>query len=142
MFRDECDEFINICETILRKSRLSDKSVCILLRTFHYTMPILTGAILVFGSKLWFNIVMLLNVLVFIMFYIFNGCIISKIEHRFTDDGFTIIDPFLEMINVELNNENRTNYSFYSSILGFIIIFGLYCYRFGMPNFMYSSQQI
>jgi hypothetical protein len=105
-------------------------------------MPILTGAILVFGSKFWFNIVMLLNVIVFIMFYVFHGCIISKIEHRFTDDEFTIIDPFLEIINTELTNENRATYSFYSSILGFIITFGLYCYRFGMPDFMSSSQQI
>ena len=57
MFKDEGEQFINICETILRKSRISDKSVCVLLRTFHFTMPILTGAVLLFGSEFWFNVI-------------------------------------------------------------------------------------
>ena len=140
MFKDECDELIDICESLLRKSKLSDKSVCILLRTFHYTMPILTGAILLFGSKFWFTVVIVLNVIVFIMFYVFHGCIISKIEHRFTNDDFTIIDPVLEILAIELTNENRTTYSFYSSVLGFIITFAVYCYRFGLPISTSSLQ--
>jgi len=133
MFKDEGKVVIDFCEQILRKSRLSDKSICVLLRTFHFTMPLLTGAILLFGSKIWFITVLYFNVIVFIMFFLFHGCIVSKVEHRFTDDEYTVIDPFLEIINVELTNENRSTYSLYSSIMGFILTFGLYCIRFGIP---------
>ena len=57
-------------------------------------------------------------------------------EHCFTDDEFTVIDPFLELINVELTNENKTIYSLYSSIMGFIFTFILYYFRF-----MYSPTK-
>ena len=142
MFKDEGEQFINICETILRKSRISDKSVCVLLRTFHFTMPILTGAVLLFGSEFWFNVIVVFNIIVFIMFFLFHGCILSKIEHRFTTDDFTVIDPFLEIINVELTNENRSTYSLYSSLMGFVITFGLYCYRFGIPSFISTISKV
>ena len=135
MLKDEGIKFIDICENYIRKTRMSDKSICVLLRTFHFTIPILTGLILLFGSKQWFNLMVIFNIIVFLMFFLFHGCIISKIEHRFTDDEFTVIDPFLEIIQVELTNENRSTYSLYSSMGGFVLTFALYVYRFGMHSF-------
>ena len=131
MFKDEGTTFVDWCESFIRKLNISDKSICVLLRTLHFTMPIVTGTIMLIGSKMWFNIIVVFNIIVFILFFIFHGCILSKIEHRFTDDEFTVIDPFLELIQVELTNENRSKYSLYSSIMGFILTYGLYCYRFG-----------
>ena len=131
MFKDEGTTFVDWCESFIRKLNISDKSICVLLRTLHFTMPIVTGTIMLIGSKMWFNIIVVFNIIVFILFFIFHGCILSKIEHRFTDDEFTVIDPFLELIHVELTNENRSKYSLYSSIMGFILTYGLYCYRFG-----------
>lgn len=131
MFKDEGDKFVDLCESFIRHLNISDKSICVLLRTLHFTMPIVTGTIMLIGSKMWFNIIVVFNIIVFILFFIFHGCILSKIEHRFTDDEFTVIDPFLELIHVELTNENRSKYSLYSSIMGFILTYGLYYYRFG-----------
>jgi hypothetical protein len=139
MFKDKDDKFVDMCENFIRSINLSDKSTCMLLRTLHFTMPIVTVIIMLIGSKTWFKIIIFFNIIVFILFLIFHGCILSKIEHRFTDDDFTVIDPFLEIINVELTNENRHVYSLYSSINGFMVTFGLYYYRFGMPNLSMSN---
>jgi len=130
MLKNTRDNLVDNVETYIRKSNLSDKSVCVLLRTMHFSVPIVTGSILVFGSDAWFKRMIYFNIFVFLLFFIFDGCILSKLEHRFTDDEFTVIDPFLELIGVELTNQNRTKYSLYSSIMGFIFTFLLYYFRF------------
>jgi len=136
MFKNIRDKLVHIVESNIRKTNLSDKSICILLRTTHFSFPIVNGLVLLFGSDSWVKIIIYFNIFVFFMFFIFDGCILSKLEHCFTDDEFTVIDPFLELINVELTNENRTTYSLYSSIMGFIFTFILYYYRF-----IYSSEK-
>jgi len=136
MFKNIRDKLVHIVESHIRKTNLSDKSICILLRTTHFSFPVVNGLVLLFGSDSWVKIIIYFNIFVFFMFFIFDGCILSKLEHCFTDDEFTVIDPFLELINVELTNENRTTYSLYSSIMGFIFTFILYYYRF-----TYSSEK-
>jgi len=136
MFKNIRDKLVHIVESNIRKTNLSDKSICILLRTTHFSFPVVNGLVLLFGSDSWVKIIIYFNIFVFFMFFIFDGCILSKLEHCFTDDEFTVIDPFLELINVELTNENRTTYSLYSSIMGFIFTFILYYYRF-----TYSSEK-
>ena len=136
MFKNIRDKLVHIVESNIRKTNLSDKSICILLRTTHFSFPIVNGLVLLFGSDSWVKIIIYFNIFVFFMFFIFDGCILSKLEHCFTDDEFTVIDPFLELINLELTNENRTTYSLYSSIMGFIFTFILYYYRF-----IYSSEK-
>jgi len=136
MFKNIRDKLVHIVESNIRKTNLSDKSICILLRTTHFSFPIVNGLVLLFGSDSWVKIIIYFNIFVFFMFFIFDGCILSKLEHCFTDDEFTVIDPFLELINLELTNENRTTYSLYSSIMGFIFTFILYYYRF-----TYSSEK-
>jgi len=136
MFKNIRDNLVHIVESYIRKTNLSDKSICVLLRTVHFSFPIVNGFILLFGPDSWFKLIIYFNIFVFFIFFIFDGCILSKLEHCFTDDEFTVIDPFLELINVELTNENRTTYSLYSSIMGFIFTFILYYYRF-----MYSPTK-
>lgn len=124
------NNILNFAERIINKTNLSKKSIGVLLRSFHFAIPIIMTILLIIGSSEIFTIVIIFNIFVFILFFIFDGCILSRLEQKFTDDDFTVIDPFLELINVETTNENRKWYSFYSSICGFIFIFGLYYYRF------------
>jgi hypothetical protein len=133
MFKDFRDKIVDIVESNIRKTNLSDKSICMLMRTLHFSVPLVTTTILLIGSDWWFKAMIVFNIFVFFLFFIFDGCILSKLEHRFTEDEFTVIDPFLELIKVELNNENRRIYSLYSSIMGFILTFGLYYVRFILP---------
>ena len=66
------------------------------------------------------------------MFFVFDGCILTRLERRFSKKGddFTMIDPFLILLRVEVTNENRIMYSIYSSLLGFIATYLIYYYRF------------
>ena len=86
--------------------------------------------LLIICSSDLFKVVIAFNIFVFILFFIFDGCIISRLEQKFTHDDFTVIDPFLELINIETTNDNRKWYSFYSAIVGFVLTFVLYYYRF------------
>jgi hypothetical protein len=130
-FKNLRTNLVNFGETTLRSTGFSDKVICMLLRFLHFGISIFTGLLLFFGSQKWFIRVILINIIVFIMFYIFDGCILSKLEHRFTTDEFTVIDPFLMFIGVELTNDNRYKYSLLSNIFACFLTFGLYCFRFG-----------
>jgi hypothetical protein len=125
------NNLVDFGERILRSTGLSDKIICGLLRFLHFGISIFTGYLLLFGSKWWFMLVILINIIVFASFYIFKGCILSKLEHRFTKDDFTVIDPFLMVIGVELTNNNRYKYSIISNIFACVLTVGLYCVRFG-----------
>jgi len=135
LFKNVRVMLINFAERIIRKSGLSDQLICTLLRCIHFVMPVITVIILLLGPKEMFITVVFFNVIVFILFFLFDGCILSRIERCFTDDTFTVIDPFLMLINVELTNDNRTIYSIYSSLLGFILTYIIYLSRFGNINF-------
>lgn len=133
MFKVLRTNLVDTSERIIRKSGLADKTVCILLRCLHFGISIVTGFLLLFGSKRWFLFVVFINIIVFLMFFIFRGCILSKLEHRFTNDEFTVIDPFLMLIGVDLTNDNRYTYSLLSNIFASFFTFGLYYVRFGSP---------
>jgi len=104
--------------------------VCMLFRILHYIMPIVFVIIMLIGSKTLFEIVIFFNIVILMLFIIFNGCILSKLEHRFTDENFTVIDPFLEIINIKLTNENRKKYTLYFITSGNIVLFTFYYFRF------------
>ena len=72
------------------------------------------------------------HILIFIMFFAFDGCILTRIERRFSEncDDFTVIDPILNLIHVNRTNENRMIYSVYLSLIGFLATYLIYYYRF------------
>ena len=121
---------VDFGEKVLRKSRLADKTICTILRVLHFGISIFTIGILLFGSQYLFFIVIYLNLLIYLLYFIFEGCLLSKLEHRFTNDEYTVIDPFLVFFNIELTNENRYKYSFISSIFGAMATYILYKIRF------------
>jgi hypothetical protein len=131
MFSEIKNQIIDTSEKILRKSGWADKTICTLLRILHFGISFITGFILLFGPKFWFFVVVFFNLIVFFCYFIFGGCILSKIEHRFTDDDFTVIDPFLMLLNIERTNKNRYTYSLFSNIGACIFISILYYVRFG-----------
>ncbi len=130
MLLDLRQNIVDLSERILRKSGLNDKIICLLLRVLHYGISIITLIILLVGPKKWFILVVLLNLFVFILYFIFGGCILSKIEHRFTKDEFTVIDPLLILLHIELTNKNRYYYSLISNIFGSILMCIIYYIRF------------
>ena len=60
----------------------------------------------------------------------FNGCILKMLEHRLCGDEFTIADPFIELLDLELNSRNRMLIS-YCIAIGYLAFFMIvYYYRF------------
>ena len=93
---------VDFGEKILRKSGLADKTICAILRFLHLGISIFTIGLLLFSTRFWFFVVVSLNILIYLLYFVFEGCILSKLEHRFTDDEYTVIDPFLILFKIEL----------------------------------------
>jgi len=132
-------KLLETMETLLRKTNLPDKTICKGLRFIHTLIQILIGTTILFGSKKWVHFILVLDVIIFIMFMTFGDCILTKLERCFDKESdFTLIDPFLNLINVNSTNENRKNYT----ILLFSVCFFLLCiiyylrfiYKWGNPN--------
>ena len=132
LFKETRKQLIEFAENFLRKTNIADNTLCLLLRIFHFIIPLISITILLWGTSPLFMTVTLINIIIFTMFFMFDGCILSRLEQRFSENGddFTVIDPFLVIIDVELTNENRTIYSIYSSLVGFVATYLIYYYRF------------
>ena len=117
-------------EKILRKTGFSDREICHALRGFHMFFPNLAAFFIVFGSKRMFKLALIANILIFIMFNLFGGCILSRLERRFCHEDYTIIDPVLEFLDVPLTNANRHCYSIYSALTCFTLTAIVYYIRF------------
>ena len=129
-------KILDYCEKMLQSSGISKKNICILLRSVHFALPIINGLILLLAPYFLFKAVLILKICIFSLFIIFDGCILSRLEQRFSelDDKYTIIDPFLELYKIPLNNENRKKYSLYIWGSCFILTYLIYYFRFSNTN--------
>ena len=86
---------------------LSKKSVGFIVRTLHATIPVMALLISAVASKL----VCVLNItgmaVVCILFFLFDGCLLTKLEFELCEDNFTVIDPVLELLRIEVTTPNR-----------------------------------
>jgi hypothetical protein len=102
-----------------KNGKLSEKSLGILLRSFHSSTPISFCIISLFAPRYIVNLVVALLVGISFMFIIFGGCILSMVENKICNDDYTIADPILETFDLEKNSKNRFNIT--------CIIGGAYC---------------
>jgi len=113
-----------------KNSKLSDKSLGILMRSFHTSTPISFVILSLFAPKYIVNCVVALLVIIFFMFFLFGGCILSMIENQICNDDFTIADPFLELLELEKNSKNRFNISCIIGGSYYVMIAIIYYIRF------------
>lgn len=123
-------ETIDFFENALRKTKMSDTSICTILRIAHFILPYTCLFILFFGSKFWFIITTLVCLVVCILFYLFDGCISTMLEYKFAKDNWTSLDPALEICGFETTNENRRKISILNFAMNTVFICFLYYYRF------------
>ena len=124
------DIFLNKFVSLVNNSNLSSKSVGFFIRAIHSIVPIILLFLLLFSGKKQFIIIIFFNLFIYALFVIFDGCILSKLELKLINDNFTVIDPFLEIFDIDVTNKNRKKYSIYSWISGFFFIILLYYIRF------------
>lgn len=128
--KEERNKIVEYFKNKWESGKISKKSLGIIMRSFHMSAPIFFILIASFAPKKVVWIVLFLLLIIFLMFFIFDGCILSMIEHKICDDDFTIADPFLELLEWEKNSKNRFNVTLLVGLFYYVIIGIIYSIRF------------
>ena len=113
-----------------KQGKLSTKSLGMLIRSFHMAVPYSFVFTLLFGPYFLCNITMFFLVGVLISFYTFDSCFLSILEQNLCNDDFVIIDPVLELNDLEINTANRYYISNVIGITYLITVCLIYYIRF------------
>lgn len=125
--RDEIvDYFKNKCDN----SKLSTKTLGIVMRSFHMSCPVGFFLLMIFAPIEICWVVIFLLAIILLLFFLFNGCIMSMVENKVCCDDFTIADPFLEILEWEKNKKNRYKVTLIVGMTYYLFIGAIYYYRF------------
>jgi len=118
----------NKLDMISSKTQITKREIGIIIRLFHSMMPVLPLLTVLFVSKklVLFHIIFLIMIMT--LFYFFNGCLLSLLEYRLIKDDYSVADPFLKLILVEITNETRKKYTiitFIGILLYFIFVYNV-----------------
>lgn len=118
----------NKFDMISSKTQITKREIGIIIRLFHSMMPVLPLLTVLFVSKklVLFHIIFLIMIMT--LFYFFNGCLLSLLEYRLIKDDYSVADPFLKLILVEITNETRKKYTiitFIGILLYFIFVYNV-----------------
>tara|TARA_B100000482_G_C12613865_1_gene300338 strand:- start:333 stop:743 length:411 start_codon:yes stop_codon:yes gene_type:complete len=121
------DSLENKVDMISSKTQITRREIGIIIRLFHSMMPVLPLLTVLFVSKklVLFHIIFLIMIMT--LFYFFNGCLLSLLEYRLIKDNYSVADPFLKLILVEINNETRKKYTIITFI--FILLYFIFVYN-------------
>jgi hypothetical protein len=107
----------NFVDNVDVYTNMSKRSVGFLIRTFHATLPMMTLIVCAMAPRLicvanivWISIMSM-------MFFVFDGCLLTKLECELCGDNFTIIDPVLELLYIDVTAPNRT----FMTRIGFLV---------------------
>ena len=119
------NKIINYIVDVLRKTKLSDKTLGMFIRVNHFFCPFIIFYIVVFYCPYQYSyIVILFTFLQFFLYYYFDGCFLSMVEYKLDKIDNTPVDFLLEIFNIEVNNKNRKKYiSIFGIVNLFLIIF-------------------
>ena len=55
---------------------------------------------------------------VLVLFFLLDGCILTAIEHHYTEQKTTVIDIFLKMVDIPVTSDTRKT----TTVIGFLLI--------------------
>ncbi len=96
-----------------------------LIAFLHGFFGILFALIIVFTNNielLYFTLFW--TIVKLISFYINNGCIVTKLEKYLTKNNYTVMDPMLNMMGMNITNRNRYNLTLFLILSILITIIG------------------
>lgn len=137
--REQKTKIIDYLEKLCETSRISKKTLGNTIRSYHVSCPFVVLILLFYGSQLCVTISAINLIFVFVMFFLTNGCLLTMLEHRLCGDEFTIADPFIETLGIELNSKNRVNISYCIANSYLLFFFLVYYYRFIFKKKIISS---
>jgi len=126
-------KFIHSFDTF-NNNRLSKKSIGELIRAVHFATPINLIVLLCISPLYICNLVFAYIVGVLMLFILFDGCFLTIIEQYYCEDTFTIIDPTLELLQLDVTNKNRFMISIPIAVIYISISLIIYDYRFIFQN--------
>lgn len=62
---------------------------------------------ILFGKRLMLQLGILTSLIVLIMFWLFDGCILTRLEHHYKKTKDTVVDVFLDFFRVKITRENQ-----------------------------------
>ena len=128
--KDYRDSVIRWHIAFLRNLNLSDKTIGFFVRAMHVHTPIYLIIGMWFGAHNWCLLILLGLFVGFAYFIMFDGCVLSKLEQTLDHEDITIVDPFLEMANVEKTNKNRMRLSLFFGTGYTLFMMGIFKGRF------------
>ena len=128
--RKQKEKVVDYLEELCETSRISKKTLGQTIRSYHVSLPFVVLILLFYGTQLTVSIAAINLFVVFILFFISNGCLLTMLEHRLCGDEFTIADPFIETFGMESTSANRILISYFIAIGFFIFFFIVYYFRF------------
>lgn len=118
---------INFLYNYIDTSNISNKSYGHIIRSVHFSIPIIFLIIISIATYRTCIIIFYLLFIMAILFYLFNGCFLTMLELKLLKDNFTIIDPFIEYFNFKLTNDSRLIMTLYiMTLYWYIFIFIIY----------------
>jgi hypothetical protein len=118
---------INFLYNYIDTSNISNKSYGHIIRSVHFSIPIIFLIIISIATYRTCIIIFYLLFIMAILFYLFNGCFITMLELKLLKDNFTIIDPFIEYFNFKLTNDSRLIMTLYiMTLYWYIFLFIIY----------------
>ena len=128
--KEQKTKILDCMEDWCGSSKISKKTLGLTMRSYHISCPFIVMMFLFYGSQLAVSFAFFNLISVLFCFFMFNGCILTMLEHRLCGDEFTIADPFIELLDLELNSRNRMLIS-YCIAIGYLAFFMIvYYYRF------------
>jgi len=114
---------------VLIQTNVSSKTFAFMIKAWHFTFPYMTLFIYLF-APLWMCYTIILILLFFCGIFIYlKGCFVSSLEHMLDSENTTnIIDPYLELFNIEIANDTRytatISIAFVYFIMTSVILYG------------------
>ena len=99
--RKQKEKVVDYLEELCETSPISRKTLGQTIRSYHVSLPFVVLILLFYGTQLTVSIAAINLIIVFILFFISNGCLLTMLEHRLCGDEFTIADPFIETIGMD-----------------------------------------
>ena len=128
--RKQKEKIVDYLEELCETSPISRKTLGQTIRSYHVSLPFVVLILLFYGTQLTVSIAAINLIIVFILFFISNGCLLTMLEHRLCGDEFTIADPFIETIGMDSTSKNRVLVSYFIAIGFFTFFFIVYYFRF------------
>lgn len=127
--------FINNVTNVLKKTNIDNLYLGLIIKAVHWHLPGLCMFGIMFCSKYISFIVLLYISVVSFLFYHFNNCFISIIENELLKDykilkNLNVVDPFLNLLKLKINNNNRKYISIYVFCIYYISIVLIFISRF------------